>query len=83
MNEPRLKYGAMSWYSQSPVSPPSGIMIIRVNSIDLYGAIYEPISRSNPENKFWVMATLNFWTKFMATDSVAYWVEESVSEIWK
>ena len=52
MNEPRLKYGAMAChvfiYSQSPVSLPSGIMFIHVNSVDLYGAIYDPIFRLFP-----------------------------------
>ena len=48
MNEPRLKYGAMSLYSQLPVSLTSGIMFIHVNSVDLYGAIYDPIFRLFP-----------------------------------
>ena len=50
MNEPRLKYGAMSLYSQSPVSLPSGIMFIRVNSVDLYGAMY--MTKLNHEEIF-------------------------------
>ena len=74
MNEPRLKYGAMSWYSQSPVSSPSGIMIIRVNSIDLYGAIYEPISRSRKN-------ILDYGSSELLDQVCGYWVKESVSEI--